>query len=139
MSTAQKRSAVMRGVKRAGTKLEARFGEILKTSGFGEFELQAADLSGTPDFVYRPQSLAIFVDSCFWHGCPDHARVPKSNVDYWTTKMEKNRERDRRQTQDLEAQGWRAERFWEHEMKDERVVIGRLADIFEEYRGRTVD
>lgn len=119
----------MRAVKRSGTKLESRFGDILTTAGLADFERQAADLPGTPDFVFRDRGLALFVDSCFWHGCPEHVRMPSSNVDYWNAKIAKNRERDSRQTEDLHQSGWTVERFWEHELRDESHVRDRLRNI----------
>jgi DNA mismatch endonuclease (patch repair protein) len=59
--------------------------------------------------------VAVFIDGCFWHGCPDHATRPQRNADWWASKLDGNKERDRKTTHSLEAAGWRVLRFWEHE------------------------
>lgn len=67
------------------------------------------------DLVFRRQRIAVFVDGCFWHGCPDHASWPKANGDWWRRKIETNAARDRRNDALLAAAGWRVVRVWEHE------------------------
>ncbi|MFG2642772.1 very short patch repair endonuclease [Streptomyces sp. NPDC048370] len=69
----------------------------------------------TIDIVFGPAKIAVFLDGCFWHGCPEHATQPKANAEWWRTKLDKNMARDRETTQHLEAQGWTVLRFWEHE------------------------
>jgi DNA mismatch endonuclease (patch repair protein) len=71
--------------------------------------------SPRPDIVFTRQRLAIFVDGCFWHGCPEHARRPKANATYWGPKIARNIERDSEQAQRLQAAGWTVLRVWEHE------------------------
>ncbi len=71
-----------------------------------------------PDVVFTRRRVAVFVDGCFWHGCPEHGRAPKRNDDYWGAKLETNRRRDREQTAALEADGWTVVRLWEHEPLD---------------------
>lgn len=66
------------------------------------------------DVVFPTLRVAIFVDGCFWHGCPRHGNVPISNSDYWGPKLARNRQRDRRNTRDLRRAGWTVLRFWEH-------------------------
>jgi DNA mismatch endonuclease (patch repair protein) len=73
-------------------------------------------LIGNPDFVFRKARVAVFVDGCFWHGCPRHARVPKSRVDFWLTKLAKNAERDRVVSRMLRSKGWKVIRIWECEL-----------------------
>ncbi len=68
-----------------------------------------------PDIVFTHRRLAIFVDGCYWHSCPIHATMPKSNVDFWARKFARNRERDLRDRTLLEQAGWTVLRFWEHE------------------------
>jgi len=65
--------------------------------------------------VFRNVKVAVFVDGCFWHGCPAHATQPKTNAQYWADKIETNRERDRQTDQLLQQSGWTVLRFWEHE------------------------
>lgn len=67
------------------------------------------------DIVFPKQRVAVFVDGCYWHGCPDHATVPKHNADWWRSKLEANMERDRDTRQRLEAEGWIVLRVWEHQ------------------------
>ncbi|GAA4918116.1 hypothetical protein GCM10023237_70140 [Streptomyces coeruleoprunus] len=72
----------------------------------------------TIDIAFPGTRIAVFLDGCFWHGCPQHATHPKSNADWWRTKLEKNVARDRETTEHLEAAGWTVLRFWEHEAPD---------------------
>ena len=69
-----------------------------------------------PDLVFGPQLVAVFIDGCFWHGCPDHYVRPRSRDEFWSTKLASNVDRDRRQTAQLELDGWRVCRIWEHEV-----------------------
>lgn len=68
-----------------------------------------------PDIVFTRARIAVFVDGCFWHGCPTHATSPRANASYWAAKIELNQRRDREQAAALEANGWRVVRIWEHE------------------------
>lgn len=84
-------------------------------------------LPGTPDLVFPRARLAIFVDGCFWHGCPEHYRAPKANADYWRAKVECNMSRDRRVDKELVATDWRVLRLWEHEIRaDAEGVAARV-------------
>lgn len=75
------------------------------------------DLPGKPDFVFRRQRLCVFVDGCFWHGCPECYRRPASNQQYWDAKVERNRARDRKVDRELGDRGWRCLRIWEHQLR----------------------
>lgn len=68
------------------------------------------------DIAFSRAKVAVFLDGCFWHGCPKHATHPKSNAEWWRTKLTKNIARDRETTEHLESQGWIVLRFWEHEI-----------------------
>lgn len=85
-------------------------------------------LVGKPDFVFPARRIALFVDGCFWHGCPIHATQPKQNAEFWREKIERNKARDRLVNRTLKAKGWRVMRVWEHELnkKDERRLLARL-------------
>lgn len=72
---------------------------------------------GKPDFVFRQARLAIFVDGCFWHGCPKHSRHAARSGAYWQKKLERNQVRDRLVTRTLRREGWQVLRIWEHELK----------------------
>lgn len=74
-------------------------------------------LPGRPDIVFLKARVVVFVDGCFWHGCPIHSVKPKSNTAFWSAKLQKNRERDAQVTATLEGLGWRVMRVWEHEIE----------------------
>lgn len=76
-------------------------------------------LPGRPDIVFTRVRLAIFVDGCFWHGCPEHGTMPKNNSDWWRAKLAANAERDRRKDAELAALGWTVMHVWEHEAAPE--------------------
>jgi DNA mismatch endonuclease (patch repair protein) len=69
----------------------------------------------TIDIVFPKAKIAVFMDGCFWHGCPQHATSPKANAEWWRTKLDKNMARDIETTEHLRAAGWTVLRFWEHE------------------------
>lgn len=81
-----------------------------------------------PDFVFRAQKLAVFVDGCFWHGCPQHFTRPKSRQKFWHAKIARNQARDAEVTKVLRKAGWRVLRLWEHELavKREKRLLARL-------------
>ncbi len=74
-----------------------------------------------PDLVFPRRKVAVFVDGCFWHGCPEHGTLPTANRSYWQPKIAENVERDRRHTATLEEDGWVVIRVWEHESAIEAV------------------
>jgi len=82
----------------------------------------------TADVVFTKARIAVFVDGCYWHGCPDHYWPSKSNADYWLPKIEANQARDRRFTAELLGAGWEVIRAWEHE--DPTMVADRIQDAF---------
>ena len=81
-----------------------------------------SSLSVRPDFVFPRLKLAVFVDGCFWHGCPEHGRKPSTNEWYWSPKLQQNRERDERNTLALRAHGWQVVRIWEHATIEQAVA-----------------
>jgi len=74
-----------------------------------------ATLRRTADLVFSRQRVAVFIDGCYWHGCPEHHRQPRANTDYWSSKVARNRARDAATDEALRAAGWTVLRFWEHE------------------------
>lgn len=78
------------------------------------------------DVAFTSRRLAVFVDGCFWHGCPIHSHLPKSHEGYWHPKLAKNIERDQAKNKRLEAEGWKVLRFWEHELGDLNAVLTRI-------------
>ncbi|MGW1756620.1 very short patch repair endonuclease [Streptomyces mirabilis] len=79
------------------------------------------------DVAFTRAKVAVLIDGCFWHGCPDHATQPKANAEWWRTKLDRNMARDRETTEHLTAQGWMVLRFWEHETPEEVAVRVRAA------------
>jgi DNA mismatch endonuclease (patch repair protein) len=77
--------------------------------------VRAGEVRVHPDIVFTRWKVAVFVDGCFWHGCLEHQRVPKSNTEYWIPKLASNEVRDRRVTSGLVVAGWSVARVWERE------------------------
>lgn len=135
--TSDTATKVGKGNRRANTKPEVRLRSILHRRGlrFRKDHLVRLDgLTVRPDVVFTRARVAVFVDGCFWHGCPEHQRVPKSNRDYWVPKLRSNVERDRRVSAALSESGWRVERFWEHE--DLEHAARRVEQVVELSRRR---
>ncbi|MCD0450403.1 very short patch repair endonuclease [Actinocorallia sp. API 0066] len=86
------------------------------------------DLRRTADMVFRPTKVAVFMDGCFWHGCPEHHRLAKANSSYWGEKVLRNSDRDAETDRLLREAGWLPLRFWEHEQPDEaaRIIQGAI-------------
>lgn len=106
---------------------ELRFVRLLKQSGIVGWR-RHYQLIGKPDFVFTKFRLAIFVDGCFWHGCPRCYREPKSNRIFWRNKIEANRKRAATVKRELRKFGWRVFRIWQHELgyKNEARLLRRI-------------
>ncbi|WP_101588568.1 very short patch repair endonuclease [Brevibacterium jeotgali] len=107
----------MKANRRRDTQPELRIRRILHSRGLryrADFA-PGEDRRRRADIVFTRARIAVFVDGCFWHGCPEHFIPPKSNPDYWGSKIEKNRRRDAETTAHLRDAGWTVMRFWEHE------------------------
>jgi len=84
-------------------------------------------LPGKPDFALREQKVPIFVDGCFWHGCPKCYTRPKTNRAFWDRKREQNMARDKRVTRQLRRQGWKVIRIWQHSLqKSPQTCLNRI-------------
>lgn len=124
----QKRSEVMALIRSHGNKAtELRLIAIFREAGIAGWRRKQS-LPGKPDFLFRKQRLAVFVDGCFWHGCPKCYRRPASNQTYWDEKIQRNRKRDLLVTRELRKTGWRVLRIWEHQLaeKSKGRLIQRL-------------
>lgn len=86
-----------------------------------------SDLRTRADLAWRGRKLAVFIDGCFWHGCPLHSTQPKANSHWWRAKIASNVDRDRRADETLTDRGWRVLRFWEHEDPETVVAAIRAA------------
>lgn len=86
-------------------------------------------LFGRPDFLFRKERVAVFVDGCFWHGCARHGNAPASNKDFWARKLAANKNRDKRVSRELRRNGWKVLRIWEHELKRPDAVLRKIASV----------
>jgi DNA mismatch endonuclease, patch repair protein len=111
-----KRSLVMAAIRSKGNKnTELRLISILRANKITGWRRNQR-LPGKPDFVFRRERLAVFVDGCFWHGCPLHGRKPGSNRKYWIGKLRRNEARDTEVKNNLRLAGWNVLRIWEHDL-----------------------
>lgn len=95
-----------------------------------DYQLRLVDLNVRPDIVFTRWNVAVFVDGCFWHRCPEHGNTPARNRRYWVPKLNRNVVRDRRIDKALDAAGWTVVRAWEHEEPD--LVVNRVLDALAE-------
>jgi DNA mismatch endonuclease (patch repair protein) len=122
----------MRAIRRTDTKPEIALRSALHRAGYRfrkDLRFDAGGIKVRPDIVFTRQRVAVFVDGCFWHVCPDHGRQPTTNTSYWGPKLERNQERDRMATAALRSDGWIVIRIWEHIDLPAAVatVVGHLA------------
>lgn len=96
-----------------------------------DYRVKGCQLEGRPDLVFPGRRLAVFVDGCFWHSCPEHATKPKKNARFWAEKLARNRERDKEVNRKLAQQGWRVIRVWEHETKNDlESVVQKVVSAY---------
>jgi DNA mismatch endonuclease (patch repair protein) len=111
----EKRSEIMKAVKSRDSRIELEFRKALWKLGF-RYRKNASNYFGKPDIILKKHKTVIFIDSCFWHGCPEHLRMPSSRQDYWVKKIERNKSRDLEVNNYYRHSGWRALRLWEHDL-----------------------
>jgi DNA mismatch endonuclease (patch repair protein) len=124
------RSANMRANRRTDTKPEMALRRALHRQGLRYRKDYRLDLDGArvrPDIAFTARRVAVFVDGCFWHVCPEHGTKPAANTWYWGPKLTRNVERDRAADAALVAAGWRVVRVWEHEPLDAAVAAVNAA------------
>ena len=107
------------------TSPELALRKALWAAGLRGYRLHARGVPGRPDISFPRARLAIFVHGCFWHGCPKHSRVPKSNSKFWSEKFSRNVARDIRKETELVAAGWKVLTFWEHDVRDDLPGVVR--------------
>lgn len=96
----------MARVRSKGSKIERRVRATFVCNRLSGFRCNIASILGKPDFAFEALRIAVFVDSCFWHGCPEHCRMPANAHVYWEKKIERNRRRDRAVSRGLRRAGW---------------------------------
>lgn len=120
----------MRGNRRRDTKPELAVRRLVHAAGL-RYRVDLAPLDThrrhRADLVFTRAKVAVFVDGCYWHGCPEHHRIPAVNTDYWSAKASGNRDRDTRVNALLTDAGWTVLRFWEHE--DPAAVAATIVDV----------
>jgi DNA mismatch endonuclease (patch repair protein) len=118
------------------TRPELALRRLLHASGL-RYRVDRAPLPGLrrrADLVFGPARLAVFIDGCFWHGCPQHGVRPRTNEEWWRDKLDRNRRRDQDTDAQLEAAGWRVLRVWEHENPE--AAAGKVRAAVAEARRR---
>lgn len=120
----------MQAVKGEGTSLEKRLWAMLAGMRLRGWKKNDRTLAGKPDVVFAKQQVALFIDGCFWHGCPHCQRkLPKTNRKYWKKKIERNIELAQIHDEQLRREGWTIVRIWEHEMQDKALIRARILCI----------
>ena len=130
--SSQKRSQIMSRIKGKDTRIELLVRNELWKNGFryrknyGKYKI---------DIAFIKEKVAIFIDSCFWHNCPIHGEIPKTNIDFWEKKLTYNKERDLLVTSKLISEGWEVIRIWEHELSSNFTdVINKIIHTVESRR-----
>ncbi len=126
------RRKTMRAVKGKGTKLERRLWAMLAGMGLRGWKKNVEFVAGRPDVVFAGQRVAVFIDGCFWHGCPHcNRKLPDTNRAYWERKIRRNVELAGLHNEQLQQDGWIVVRIWEHEMTDTVVSRTRILQALE--------
>jgi DNA mismatch endonuclease, patch repair protein len=122
----RKRSQIMAAVKSNGNKAtELKLISIFRANKILGWR-RNRKIEGKPDFVFQKERVALFVDGCFWHGCPIHCRRPISNRSYWLQKITRNQKRDVAIQKKLREMGWHVLRIWEHELRFPDTLAKRI-------------
>lgn len=126
----------MQAIKSTHTALETQVSRELWTRGL-RFRRNVKALTGKPDIAIKKYRIAVFIDSCFWHGCPEHGKMPSSNTEYWEAKINRNRARDVEVTNYYVQRGWHLLRIWEHDFRhDFDETINRIVAFVMDIKGR---
>lgn len=133
------RSQIMSQVRSTGNRsTELRLRAYLVRYALRGWCIQPQGIIGNPDFAFKPERIAIFVDGAFWHGAPGFGRFPKSRLDYWTPKIERNKQRDREVSDKLTQEGWIVLRFWDYQLADDpNAVIATIKGMLRSRRAGT--
>ena len=124
------RRRTMQAVKSKGTRIERRLFALLARNGISGWKKNLKSVLGKPDVVFLDPKLAIFIDGCFWHGCPYCRRkLPETNKAYWKRKIKRNIELALHYNEQLNRNGWTVIRIWEHEIDDVKKLNKLIKDI----------
>lgn len=129
--TPKKRSEVMSLIRSSGNReTEMAFARIMRRCHISGWRRNAA-VYGKPDFVFRQEQVAVFIDGCFWHHCPRHGKIPKTRRKYWREKISYNTARAREVNRELRRNGWKVLRIWSCELKDRKRGLRKLRRLRE--------
>lgn len=124
------RSRTMAAIRGRGNRTtELRMRMAMVRAGIRGWETNAKDVPGKPDFFFRENRIAVFIDGCFWHGCPMCGHYPKTRSVFWKTKILRNKERDRKNRRRLRREGIRVISIWEHSLKDPRRLCLKMEKL----------
>ena len=124
--TKSKRSEVMSRIRGSGNKsTEIALIKIFRENGITGWR-RNHPLFGKPDFAFPEKRVVVFVDGCFWHGCPKHGNIPKNNREFWEKKIEGNKKRDLRVSRKLRSEGWSVCRVWECRLRKSEAAVRRI-------------
>ncbi len=127
------RSKMMRAVRGRGNKAtEVPFRLALVRMGVRGWKMHARIGQTRPDFYFPSCRLAVFIDGCFWHGCPQCGHIPKTRMEFWRKKIELNQQRDRDNCLSLEMRGINVHRFWEHDILNDVYGCIKTLDLRKE-------
>lgn len=118
------RSQNMSRIRGRDTTPELSLRRALRAAGWRGYRVNARTPGGKADLAFTSRRIALFVDGCFWHGCPEHYVMPRSSRAFWSNKLRENVERDSRQTMKLISDGWLVIRVWEHQVRED---VGKVA------------
>lgn len=126
----------MRAIRACDTRPELMLRKALRARGLLGYRCSPRIVPGRPDVAFTRWQVAVFVDGCFWHGCPECYVRPEANRDYWDEKLRNNQSRDGRVTQQLRDDGWLVLRVWEHEVRGDLDVAVAWVEAALEKAGR---
>jgi len=121
----QKRSETMSRIRSKDSKIETLFRKELWKDGF-RYSKNSSEYFGKPDILLKKYKAVIFIDSCFWHGCKKHCRIPSSRRSFWLSKIKRNIARDKIVSRYYKKNGWKIFRAWEHELTMRQSEITRI-------------
>lgn len=121
----------MQAVRSMNSGMENKVSAELWKKGY-RFRRNVKSLNGKPDIAIKKYKIVIFLDSCFWHGCNLHGEIPKTNVEFWTEKISRNKQRDLDVNKYYENLGWNTLRIWEHDIKKNfNSVIEEISEFID--------
>ncbi|MHB1855875.1 MAG: very short patch repair endonuclease [Acidobacteriaceae bacterium] len=129
----ENRSRTMAAIRSKGNRTtELKLRMAMVRAGIGGWTMHRKDIVGTPDFFFQKRRLAVFVDGCFWHGCPSCGHTPKTRSRFWAAKLQRNKTRDLVAVEKLKDDGIRTLRIWEHDLKsheDRDTAVRTVCDL----------